>query len=1017
MNTLKSHLFVIACVLVSLCSSAWAANLPPGQTQTGTIAAAAQSNSYTFSATANDVVIFTATTTSGSLSPKICLYTSTGTQLNCAYPENGNGTCSGGPAVEMPGFMLTASGNYTVLLSDCSETNTGNYDLYMQFTNSPSGASNLPFGGTETGTISLAAQSNTYTFSANANDVIDFTTTNTGGSLSPKMRLYNGSSGALISAAYPANGNGTCSGGPTVEMNTIQIPATGTYTVLVGDCSDGNTGSYDIYAQRTDNPSGQNLPFGQTQSGGISPVAQSSTYTFSANANDVVDFTAVTTSGTLSPKIRLYNPGGALVATAYPANGNGTCSGGPTVEMNSITLPASGTYAVLVGDCSDTNTGNYDIYAQRMNNPSGAANLPFGQTQTGLIASVAQSNTYTFSANASDVIDFTAVTTSGSFSPKIRLYNPSGALVATAYPANGNGTCSGGPAVEMNTVTLQASGTYTVLVGDCSDTNTGNYDIYAQRTNNPSGASGFVWGQVQSGTIGSAAQSNTYTFPGDANDGVQFAMTTTKGSLSPKIRLYNPDGSLLAIAYPANGNGTCSGGPTVEMNSVTLKETGNHTLIVGDCSDTQTGNYNLSPQCFGTCPTSGAPVLSSLSPPSATSGSGGFTLTANGSNFLNGSVVQWNGSARVTTFVSANQLTAAILASDITTPGPFPVTVLNPTAPVGPSNAITFNVISSTPVATPVLSPKAGKYKSAQSVTITDATPGSAIYYTTNGTTPTTSSTPYNGAITVSANETIEAIAAATDYPNSAVASATYTIEAANPVFSPKAGKYTSAQSVTITDTTPGAVIYYTTNGTTPTTKSTEYSGAITVSESETIKAIAVATGYANSGVAAAAYTIVAATPVISPKAGKYKSAQSVTITDATTGAVIYYTTDGTTPTTKSNQYGGAITVSESETIKAIAAASGYANSSVASATYTIVTATPVFSPKAGKYASAQSVTITDATPGAVIYYTTDGTTPTTQSTQYGGAITVSATETIKAIAVATGDADSAVATAVYTIE
>ena len=93
MNTLKSHLFVIACVLVSLCSSAWAANLPPGQTQTGTIAAAAQSNSYTFSATANDVVIFTATTTSGSLSPKICLYTSTGTQLNCAYPENGNGTC------------------------------------------------------------------------------------------------------------------------------------------------------------------------------------------------------------------------------------------------------------------------------------------------------------------------------------------------------------------------------------------------------------------------------------------------------------------------------------------------------------------------------------------------------------------------------------------------------------------------------------------------------------------------------------------------------------------------------------------------------------------------------------------------------------------------------------------------------------------------------------------------------------------------------------------------------------
>jgi hypothetical protein len=85
---------------------------------------------------------------------------------------------------------------------------------------------------------------------------------------------------------------------------------------------------------------------------------------------------------------------------------------------------------------------------------------------------------------------------------------------------------------------------------------------------------------------------------------------------------------------------------------------------------------------------------------------------------------------------------------------------------------------------------------------------------------------------------------------------ATITLVAATPVFSPKAGKYSSPQSVTITDTTPGAVIYYTTNGTTPTTSSTEYSGAITVSTTETIKAIAVAIGYGNSAVAKATYTI-----------------------------------------------------------------------------------------------------------------------------------------------------------------
>jgi len=316
----------------------------------------------------------------------------------------------------------------------------------------------------------------------------------------------------------------------------------------------------------------------------------------------------------------------------------------------------------------------------------------------------------------------------------------------------------------------------------------------------------------------------------------------------------------------------------------------------------------------------------------------------------------------------------------------------------------------------PVFSPKAGTYTVAQSVTLTDATAGASIYYTTDGTTPTASSTLYTGPITVATTQSVKAIAVATGYGNSAVTSAAYVIAVPTPVFSPKAGTYTSAQSVVITDSMSGAAIYYTIDGTTPTTASNLYTGPLTVSYKRTLKAMAVASGYSNSTVASGTFTIAAATPVFSPRPGTYPSAQSLTITDTTAGAVVYYTTDGSTPTSSSNLYTGPVPVSSNQTIKAIASAPGYNNSAVGTAAYTISASAPALTPQGGTYNSAQSVSMTDATPGAAVYYSTDGSIPTTSSTLYTGPVVVSSNQTIKAIAVAAGYGNSVVTTATYTI-
>ena len=332
-------------------------------------------------------------------------------------------------------------------------------------------------------------------------------------------------------------------------------------------------------------------------------------------------------------------------------------------------------------------------------------------------------------------------------------------------------------------------------------------------------------------------------------------------------------------------------------------------------------------------------------------------------------------------------------------------------------------VISTTTAATPTFSVAAGTYATAQTVTLNDATAGAAIYYTTNGATPTTSSTKYTAAIKVSASETIKAIATATNLKTSAVASATYTIEpvAATPTFSIAAGTYAKAQTVTIKDATAGATIYYTTNGVTPTTSSAKYTAAINVTASETIKAIAAGTNLKTSAVASAAYVIAlpaAATPTFSVAAGSYYAAQTVTIKDATAGATIYYTTNGTGPTTSSTKYTAPIKVSASETIKAIATAPNFKTSAEGQAAYVIATtvSAPTFSVAAGTYYAAQTVALKDATPGATIYYTTNGAGPTTSSAKYTAAIKVSASETIKAIATAPNLKTSAEGQAAYVI-
>lgn len=348
-------------------------------------------------------------------------------------------------------------------------------------------------------------------------------------------------------------------------------------------------------------------------------------------------------------------------------------------------------------------------------------------------------------------------------------------------------------------------------------------------------------------------------------------------------------------------------------------------------------------------------------------------------------------------------------------------------------------------VATPTFSPEDGTtFTDTQSVTISCATEGATIYYTTDGSTPTSASTQYTGAITLTATTTIKAIAVKSGWNDSEVATATYTLnttpvgqdetitigdESTYTDYLPVYGNwydanqrnqmiYTADQLGWEAGTVVKAITFYPKGnlgisggnikvslGTTTSTWSVNGSYYVTVDGPiEPDNLIEVAELVPDPTVTGE-WTITFTTPYtyngdnlvveFNTVAGTYKSNSFYATTqDNYAGYYSYNSTKGVTKDLPKATF------------------------TFISGTATETVATPTFSPAAGTYTGAQSVTIACATEGATIYYTTDGTEPSaTNGTVYSEAIAVSATTTIKAIAVKNGMANSAVAEAEYIID
>ncbi|WP_455072785.1 chitobiase/beta-hexosaminidase C-terminal domain-containing protein [Paenibacillus caseinilyticus] len=315
---------------------------------------------------------------------------------------------------------------------------------------------------------------------------------------------------------------------------------------------------------------------------------------------------------------------------------------------------------------------------------------------------------------------------------------------------------------------------------------------------------------------------------------------------------------------------------------------------------------------------------------------------------------------------------------------------------------------------TPVISvsPEPKTYSTAQTVTLTSTSAGDKIYYTTDGSTPTTSSTLYTSAIQVSSSMTIKAFGVNADGQAGSINSFAYVIEpkaTGLTVHIKKPSTWNSAvrihywnlvpASVPTSGAWPGILMNSDGNG----WYSYTIAGATSTSlifndgsgkQSADLSRSAKEGWYYNDNVW---YDVNPESPkipaiTVSPEPKTYDSAQTVTLSSTTNGDKIYYTTDGSTPTTSSTLYTSAIPVASSKTIKAFGVNSAGQAGSVSSFSYVIDpnadTQPPSITPNlpVGRSETAVTVSFTvkdNKAATTTAYYTMDGTEPTKSSPTY----------------------------------
>jgi hypothetical protein len=766
---------------------------------------------------------------------------------------------------------------------------------------------------------------------------------------------------------------------------------------------------------------------------GVAIDVANNLYYFTDSANNrVLKFDPATSTTSIVVDFGpLVNPSGIVFAN----NGFLVVADTGNQVLRSVN-PSIGTITTLAGTIGTTGNANGAGAASLFYNPAG-------------LAEDASGNIFVADAFNNSIRSMDATVSHNVSTPATGFYKPAGVAVGDSFTTVVNGITQNNQQIwvadtlndQIQLVTIvrtngQATNNYTAVVIAGQFRVTGHADSSIALNATFNGPRGLLWLGGQTGLLIADTDNNTIRRLSSPN-GVNYNVTTFAGTNGPGALLDVPSGPLTAarfygpvgMALDADGavivadlyNNALRKINRVALPTPTLLLTGT-ALTGGSFSNAinVTFTNSLSPTATYRYTTDGT-TPSQLSPSATSVGLDGgvplqfrayspdFAASPVGSNttfsfFVAPPVITPAGitaSNTVTASFSTATLGATFrwtadgsdpaLTNGFFNNGTSPITVLNNSLikvkgfKNGYADSVTTSNLFTLFTATPVVSASAFTSSNTVTVSMADATAGAAIYWTIDGTVPTTNSVLYTAPFVLGVNGTLLAKAVRNGFLDSQVSTNAFNLFVADPVIAPPGATNNNNVSFTITDATTNAAVYYTVDGSDPAINNgilatANLSGTIVISNNGVLKVKGFLNGFVASRTVSANVNLTCATPVISPAGITTNNLASFTITSATAGASIYWTVDGTVPTTNSFLYTGPVTLSANGTLQARAFRPGFLDSAAASQVFNLSVSDPVLSPNGLTNNNPILVTITSATADATLFYTLNGTEPNANS-------------------------------------